>query len=106
MKTSVEENSGDIEGGSEEEGEKGFLDFIADIEENSQKMTEEITAMGSEMNEMNLSIDGASNEIQRVKDKSGNVNASFVRNICRKLSDPVDIFAGKLKNHVSEVTRY
>lgn len=69
-------------------------------------MTEEITAMGSEMNEMNLSIDGASNEIQRVKDKSGNVNASFVRNICRKLSDPVDTFAGNLKKHVSEVTRY
>ena len=106
LKTSGEENSGDIDGVSEEDGERGFLDFIADIEENSQKMTEEIITMGSEMNEMNLSIDGASNEIQRVKDKSGNVNASFVRNICRKLSDPVDTFAGKLKNHVSEVTRY
>ncbi len=106
LKTSIEENSGDIDGVSEESGEKGVLDFIADIEENSQKMTEEITAIGNEMNEMNLSIDGASNEIQRVKDKSGNVNASFVRNICRKLSDPVDIFAGKLKTHVSEVTRY
>lgn len=106
LKTSVEENSKDIDGISEEEGEKGFLDFIADIEENSQKMTMEITAMGNEMSEMNSSINEASNEIQRVKDKSGNVNVSFVRNICRKLSDPVDKFAGKLKKHVSEVTRY
>ena len=105
-KTNVEENSVDIDGVSEEEGEEGFLDFIADIEENSQKMTEEITAIGKEMNEMSSSINGASNEIQRAKDKSGNVNASFVRNICRRLSDPVDVFAVKLKNHVSEVTRY
>lgn len=106
LKTNVEEDSKDIDGISEEEGEKGFLDFIADIEENSQKMTKEITAMCNEMSEMNLSINKASNEIQRVKDKSGNVNASFVRNICRKLSNPVDIFAVKLKKHVGEVTRY
>lgn len=99
-------NTGDVLGLIEDEGEKGFLDFIADIEENSAKMTEEITAMGSEMKEMNTSISAASNEIERVKTKSGNVNASFVRNICRKLSAPVDAFAGKLKIHVSQVTRY
>lgn len=106
FKHRVEENSGDIYGISEEEGEKGFLDFIADIEDNSQKMANEITAMCNEMNEMNLSVSEASKEIQRVKNKSNNVNVSFVRNICRKLSDPVDLFAEKLKKHVSEVTRY
>ncbi len=106
LKEGAEENSGDTYNVSEVDEERGFLDFIADIEENSQKMTKEITAMSDEMIEMNLSINEASNEIQRVKDKSGNVNASFVRSICRKLSDPVDEFAGKLKNHVSEVTRY
>ncbi|OUP65075.1 hypothetical protein B5F12_03520 [Pseudoflavonifractor sp. An176] len=106
LKTNVDENSSDINDVSEDYEEDGFLDHIANIEENSQKMTDEITAMGIEMNDMNSSINAASNEIQRVKDKSGNINASFARNICRKLSEPVDIFAGKLKNHVSNVTGY
>lgn len=89
-----------------DEGEKGFLDYIADIEENSTKMTNEITSMGNEMDEMDISINAATNEINRVKSQSGNVDASFVRNICRKLSSPIDIFAGKLKGHVNEVFKY
>ncbi len=108
LKDEVAKSNSDVHSEIEDEGEeeKGFLDYIADIEENSKKMTDEITSMGSELNEMNASISAASNEINRVKAQSGNVNASFVRNICRKLSDPVDEFAGKLKGHVSEVSRY
>lgn len=106
LEDEVEKSNGDVHSIIEDEGEKGFLDYIADIEENSTKMTDEITAMGSEMNEMNTSINAASNEIDRVKTQSGNVDASFVRNICRKLSGPVDVFAGKLKGHVSEVVKY
>ena len=34
------------------------------------------------------------------------MDASFVRSICRKLSGPIDIFAGKLKGHVYEVAQY
>ena len=100
LEDEVAESNDDVHSVIEEEGEKGFLDYIADIEENSTKMTDEITSMGSEMNEMNISINTASNEIDRVKVQSGNVDASFVRNICRKLSSPVDVFAGKLKSHV------
>lgn len=55
---------------------------------------------------MDISINAATNEINRVKSQSGNVDASFVRNICRKLSSPIDIFAGKLKGHVNEVSKY
>lgn len=106
LEDEVEKSNGDVHSIIEDEGEKGFLDYIADIEENSTKMTDEITAMGIEMNEMNTSINAASNEIDRVKTQSGNVDASFVRNICRKLSGPVDVFAGKLKGHVSEVVKY
>ena len=62
--------------------------------------------MGNEMDEMDISINAATNEINRVKSQSGNVDASFVRNICRKLSSPIDIFAGKLKSHVNEVSQY
>lgn len=69
-------------------------------------MTNEITSMGNEMDEMDISINAATNEINRVKSQSGNVDASFVRNICRKLSSPIDIFAGKLKSHVNEMSKY
>ena len=103
MKGRVSESDDEIYGTVEDEGEKGFLDFIADIEENSTKMTEEISIMG---NEMSTSISAATSEINRVKAQSGSVDASFVRNICRKLSNPVNTFAGNLKVHVSEVSRY
>ena len=106
LKDEVAESNGNVHSVIEDEGEKGFLDYIADIEENSTKMTDEITSMGGEMNEMNTSISVASNEIDRVKAQSGNMDVSFVRNICRKLSGPVDAFARKLKGHVSEVARY
>ena len=82
----VDEGNGGIQGTIDDEGEKGFLDYIADIEENSTKMTNEITSMGNEMDEMDISINAATNEINRVKSQSGNVDASFVRNICRNLS--------------------
>lgn len=88
----------------EEEGEKGLIDFIADIEENSEKMTKEISSMGSEMSEMNSSISKTSREIDRVKALSGNVDANFVRTLCRKLSKPIDEFASNLKSHVTIIS--
>lgn len=91
---------------SVDEDEKGFLDYIADVEENSAKMTGEITSMSNEMNEMNTSVNAATSEINRVKAHGGNVDASFARNTCRKLAEPVDLFARKLKGHVSEVSKY
>lgn len=102
----VIENDDNIFNTIEDEGEKGFLDFIADIEENSKKITEEISSMGNEMNEMNTSISATTSEIDRVKAQSGNADASFVRNVCRKLSNPVDTFARNLKVHVNEVSQY
>ena len=78
--------------------------YITDIEENSEKMTTEISSIGNEMDEMNISIDAATNEINRVNSQSNNVDASFVRNICRKLSNPINIFVVKLKDHVNEVS--
>lgn len=84
----------------------GFLDCIADIEENSTKMTDEVNAISAEMDEMNISVNSASNEIGRVKSHSGNVDASFARNICRKLAEPIDIFSGKLKGHIHKVSKY
>jgi hypothetical protein len=87
----------------EEDGPKGFLDYIADIEENSESMTAEITLMASELKEMSASVAAATNDIDRVKSQSRSVDVAFVRNVCRKLSMPIDQFTGKLQNHVYTV---
>lgn len=89
-----------------EGGDRGFLDYIADIEESSQIMNEEITAMGSEMQEMGQSVTNATSEITKVKGKSGSADVVFVRNICRKLSEPIGQYATKLQVHVNHISEH
>ena len=91
---------------ADENNEGGFLDCIADIKENSAKMTDEVNAISTEMNEMNIAVNSATGEIGRVKFHSGNVDAGFARNICRKLAEPIDVFSTKLKGHIQEVSKY
>ena len=86
------------------EGEKGAVDYIVDIEDHSKLMTTEISLLGEELSEMNDSIIATSNEINRVKENSGNVDAAFTKKVCRKLSGPVDEFANKLKTRVENIT--
>ena len=86
-----------------EEDTKGFLDCIADIGENSAKMSNEINSMGIEMNEMTASVSNATRQIQQAKSQNGSVDVVFVRNICRRLAVPIETFARKLKEHVSNI---
>lgn len=88
------------------DGEGGVLDYIADIGDNSNKMVQEINDMASEMNDMTQSINDSTNEINRVKEQSGNADVTFVRNVCRKLSNPINIYASKLKSHIKEIKAY
>jgi len=94
-----------VEENNELDDDKGYFDYISDIEENTQKMTDEINAISEEMQEMSNSITNATNDINRVKAQSGNADVAFVRNVCRKLSSPIDTFAGKLKGHVSTTSK-
>lgn len=89
----------------EEYDEKGFFDYISDIDENSEKMTIEIEKMGTGIDKMNIAIGEATNEINRAKSQRGNVDASFVRNICGKLSNPIISYAEELKKNVKEISR-
>ena len=54
---------------------KGYLDYIADIVDNSSGIKEEIDAMGADMQGMSQSINQASNEITCVKAQSGSEKA-------------------------------
>ncbi len=90
----------------ESDAEKGFLDYITDINENSEKMTNEIEEISTGMEKMNISIGEATSEINRVKLQSGNADVSFIRNVCRKLSNPITLYANNLKENVKEISQY
>ena len=89
-----------------EDIDNGFLDYIADITENSSLMTVEITGIREDMNIMTQAVNSSTNEINRVKSQSGQTDAVFVRNICRKLSEPVLEFSEKLKVRVKNTAQY
>lgn len=88
-----------IEESEDNDEDKGFLDFISDIEESTIIMTSEINAMRDNMNKMTSEIKNGTREINRVNTTGGSSTATFVRNISRKLSQPVNIFASQLKGH-------
>lgn len=89
---------------SNEEG--GILDYIADIGDNSEKMIQEITDMATGMNVMTESIDNSAEEINRVKKQGGKTDIAFIRNVCRKLSSPINTYANKLKLHITNIKEY
>lgn len=98
--TDLRENVG------ESEGERGFLDYIADITQNTYNVTNELTAMSEEMDKMSDAINDASDEIDRVKTQSGHADANFIRNVCRKLASPIDEYSGKLSIHTNKIGEY
>ena len=89
---------------SDDDEDRGFLDFIADIEEAMGATTSEIEAMQNNMAEMTSEIESAAIEINRAKNIGGSSTAIIARNISRKLSQPVNVFASQLKNHISIIS--
>ncbi|MCD7763708.1 MAG: nucleoside 2-deoxyribosyltransferase [Lachnospiraceae bacterium] len=100
------EKTADTVDETEDENDGGYLDYIADVNENGKMMVDELGLVCSEMTEMSRSITKATEDINKVKGKSGNVDPIFVRNVCRKLSEPVDSYAEKLKTHIEKITEY
>lgn len=87
----------------EDESDKGFLDFLTDIENNAEKLTDEINSMNTDMNEMNSGTTSCTAEIERVNKNGGNGTASFVRKQTKKVAGYVETFAKKLKIHNSTI---
>ena len=103
--TESTENDEEVDA-TESDAECGYLDYIADIVDNSNSIKEEIGAIGTDMQEMSQAISQVSDEIDRVKLQSGSVDPSFVRSVCRKLADPIEINAEKMKSHVSKIATH
>lgn len=88
---------------SDDTTEDGYLDYVADIVENAQSLTVAFDGMNSDIREMTVSVNLATNEIERVKRESGTAPIAFVRNICRNLADPIDVCAKKMKDHIATI---
>lgn len=79
--------------------DKGFIDFLADIEEDTEKMTAHIMDMSDEMNMMSTGVKSCTNEIERVKKTGGNSQASFIRKQTKIVANYVGTFSKQLKEH-------
>lgn len=83
----------------EDNTDKGFLDYLAEIEENADSLAKDIQTMTEEMNEMSSGVSKSTREIERVKETGGGGMASFVRKESKKAAKFVSDFAMKLRIH-------
>lgn len=80
----------------EDDSDKGFLDYLADIEENTQELTDNLTGISAEMSTMNAGVSASTAEVERAK-KSGGASAVFVRKESRKIAKYTDTFSAQLR---------
>lgn len=87
----------------EEDNNKGFLDYLSDIDEKSDEMTSEIEEISNGLDDVVNALDEANAEIERVKTKSGNIDPRYAQKICKKLAQPINEYSESLKLHVDNM---
>ena len=81
------------------DGEKGFVDFIADIEEDMEAMANIISDLTAKQLEMCDGVQQCTNEIERVNSKGGGKGtAAFVRKQSKKVAEYLDGFRKQMKS--------
>ena len=85
------------------ETDAGLLDNIEVIQQNSICVLNEINGIGDEVTILTNSLEHASMEINRVKGNGGNIDLSFVKKVCRNLSQPINEFSSNLQGHVNVI---
>lgn len=82
--------------------DKGLLDFLADIESDSEELVESINEIGDDIRTMGEGVVKSGKEIERVNKSGGSGSASFKRKEAKKISQLVDSFSTKLRKHNTE----
>ncbi len=82
-----------------DDSDKGFIDYLADIEANTNDLSISISDMTKDLQEMSEGINQSSQEIERVNRTGGSGTASFVRKETKKAAKYVEAFSIKLKSH-------
>lgn len=83
----------------EDDSDKGFLDFLVEIEVNTNYLAKDIQQMTEEMETMSQGVSESLAEIERVNKTGGNSVASFARKETKKVARYVDEFVTKLRVH-------
>lgn len=86
----------------DEDDDKGFLDYLAEIETDSEQLAKNIVEIGNDINVLGKGVSKSNEEINRVKKNGGNGNVSFIRKEAKKVSQHIDEFSGKLRKHNTE----
>lgn len=82
----------------------GYLDYLADFDESASDMTKTIYSLGDDLGELNAAVTATVNTFNRAKSSSKTLDPSFARNVTRKLSGPVNEFAGKMHTHTTNIS--
>lgn len=84
------------------EDEKGFLDFMAEIEDDTNALADNITAMTEDLTEMNSGISISSDRVSSVVKNGGSGQANYVRKEAKKVAEIIITFGHKLAKYNSE----
>ena len=83
----------------EDSDEKGFIDHLADIEEEMTFITDSLTELTTDMNTMSSGINECTSEINRVSKTNGTGTASFMKKQARKAASYISAYSISLKKH-------
>ena len=83
----------------DEDSDKGFLDFLAGIEENTEELAGCIGNMSNDMATMSTGIATGTSEINRVNKSGGSGTATFVRKEAKKIAKHIETFSTKLRTY-------
>ena len=86
------------------EGEKGFLDFLADIEEDTVVLTQSLENLTKDMILMSEGMNKSTSEIERVNQNGGDSVATFVRKEARKVANHINEYDKKQKGFNNDYT--
>jgi hypothetical protein len=84
--------------------ESGFLDFLAEIEEDTQTLTENIVKMTNDIETLGAGADKSTGEFKRVSINGGNSVATFVRKEARKIAGLINNFDKNMKGYNIQYT--
>lgn len=82
-----------------DESDKGFVDFLADIEADTNELAAIINEMNCEMQQMNDGVSRSTSEIERANKNGGTGTAAFIRKETKKAAKHIETFSSKLRNH-------
>lgn len=87
----------------EEDLNKGFVDYLADIEKNIYELIDNINGINEEMQIMNKGISDSTEEVEKSK-ATGRITADFVRKQSSKVATYTDIFSFQLRERTKAMS--